>query len=182
MYYTATEFANNGGSYIYMDYSTSGSTDQYAMDIASDIKNHPDQDIYLIGHSAGANAVVAGVSILRGEDGKGDTSRIRAIVLLDPYLTTGNGAGTQYPQDWATLSNLGNQENADKLINDAHIPMWVAQSGQDTNATNFPNSRQPGVPGGAVQFPNDTHTGLAVDVAVLQKALQFFANPSNPSP
>ena len=177
MYYTATEFADHGGSYIYMDHSTSGSTDQYAKDIVSVINEHPNQSIYLVGHSAGANAIVAGLSILLGEDGKGDLSRIAAVAMLDPFLTAGNGDGTLWPENWPALSNLGNQDNADALVA-AGVPFWVGNSSGDLEPKSFPRSFQPrsdAVP----YFSNDNHFQLAVDIDALKLIIQFFANPSS---
>ena len=81
MYLVSNEFAGNGGKVIPMDHDAYGNTDNYAQAIRSTIEANPSMSIYLIGHSAGADAIIAALAYYQ-YSGNG-LSRIRGVALLD---------------------------------------------------------------------------------------------------
>ena len=83
----------DGSTTYYVDYEASGEMkDNEAADIIDIIMDNPDALIYVIGHSAGADAVIIAIALyLEGAASPEDIERIGGVALLDPTFTVTRG-------------------------------------------------------------------------------------------
>ncbi|MBN1874300.1 MAG: hypothetical protein JXA33_08710, partial [Anaerolineae bacterium] len=154
------EFVKLGGEYKYLDYDTYGAKGDYARAIKTDIATSGDR-VYMVGHSAGADAVIWAASELIDE---GAYTQVKAIAILDSALLTGDGSGLNV-DDWETRRDT--QDAADDVAKT--IPMWAGHSRQGKNASSFPRVD----PRMGCQY-SQGHLDLAVNAEAATQIINFF--------
>jgi len=156
------EFVRLGGiDYRYMDYDTYGAKDTYAGAIKTNIDASGNNRVYMVGHSAGADAVIWAASELIDA---GAYAQVKAIAILDSCLLTGDGSGAPV-DDWETRRDT--QKAADEVA--GAIPMWAGHSGSHKDPTSFPNVD----PKMGCQY-GQGHLDLAVNAAAAMQIINFF--------
>jgi RHS repeat-associated protein len=100
----ASYFSEMGGQVIYLDHSAYGNTDAYAQAIYNIIHNTPKVTFYMVGHSAGANAIIGALSYYQSTQNKQgeDLAHIKGVALLDGLGT----APQQFRRTKLTLLTL----------------------------------------------------------------------------
>jgi len=146
-------FVQQGGTYIYLDNEAGlNSTSTYAGHIM-EAMNPPEESIkgvFLVGHSRGATAAVWAASM-------GNTSRIKALAILDSYLLDDK-------DNLCKQGYHGCMADGKKVV--AGIPTFMGKS----------SSKDPDIrfPGEAVEFKESDHYKLATNEKAADMIIDFF--------
>jgi RHS repeat-associated protein len=164
------KIVDKGGSVHYITTETHGRS-SYAdvqKELDTDIGGLPAGDLYLIGHSAGANNIVFYMS-QRISDHK-DVSRFGGVVLLEPELKTGSTIGTSEGKQYSDSQAHG------RMVIDALGVNKVLVVRTNTALDNFPTGCGSGSQTCQFrEYPNLVHLELPTDPEVARDIFDWLS-------